>query len=171
MNEEINLEELLNVIAAVAEGLDKQSVPDIKALAEKVRTEQNYNQAKALEHSVLDIFNKIYAQCQDNKNLPNYDINGGCICIDNDFKMSVESCNCTTLVAQIRYPSVDDKNIIFNLGIDYNVWNYLVTYIRHELINNKFDKIKFVSDMLKISTKKGLPFNSVDEIAKYFPME
>lgn len=63
-NEPENIDELLKVILVVSEGIsDAKTIDNLRSFAEKQKINPDYNQIKALEHTVLTIFDKTYEKC------------------------------------------------------------------------------------------------------------
>jgi len=74
-NEPKNIEELLEILVAFSEGAaDRKTIDKVRSLAEQLKANPDYNQLKALDHTIRIIFDKIYEKCPAPK--PNYTVLG-----------------------------------------------------------------------------------------------
>jgi len=163
----------LEVLLAVHSGLDANTATKARELAEKVRQNPDYNQIKILEHFVLGVFDKLYTACK--KPTETHTIKRGewTIQVDHDLQVEINT-NFNSAQWYTLKISYQSNDFIVNQTV-YNSSNskYLLDYIQYKVINNKFEKTKFLSDLIKLFAIPASPHDIVrqEDILKQFPLE
>ena len=157
-NEPNDIEELLEVLIAVHNGLDADTAAKARELAEKVRQNPDYNQIKILEHFVLGVFDKLYANQKKPKEF---------IQIGDDFKIGIFDQG-TKYSIELWYPLTNP--MVSNCQVQSINNNYILNYIQQQVINNKFNKQQFIINLLQLAALKNNNL-SEEDIIKQFPLE